>query len=89
MSAGVSSDAAKADANYVRLLKRLYDAGVTLVQGTCAFGSTSFVTELELYERVDIPAATVLQMATIVSARVMKDDRNAATLRRAVGGRGN
>ncbi len=65
-------------------LKRLYDAGVTLVPGTNAFGSTSFGTEFELYERVGIPAATVRQTATIVSARV-----TAATLRRAVGGRGN
>ena len=75
VGAGVSSDVQKADANYMRLLKRLYDAGVTLVPGTDAFGSLSYNTELELYEKVGIPAPAVLQMATITSARVMKDDK--------------
>jgi imidazolonepropionase-like amidohydrolase len=76
VGAGTPANVAKADANYMRLLKRLYDAGVTLVPGTDAFGSTSFTTELELYEKVGIPAPVVLQMATITSARVMKDDRD-------------
>jgi imidazolonepropionase-like amidohydrolase len=75
VGAGVAPDVAKADRNYMRLLKRLFDAGVTLVPGTDNFGSTTFDTELELYEKVGIPPATVLQMATIVPARVMKDDR--------------
>lgn len=75
VGAGVPSDVAKADANYMKLLKRLFDAGVTLVPGTDNFGSTSFDTELELYERAGIPAPTVLQIATIVPARVMKDDK--------------
>jgi imidazolonepropionase-like amidohydrolase len=76
VGAGVSSDAQKADANYLRLLRRLYDAGVTLIPGTDAYGSTSFDTELELYEKAGIPAPVVLQIATIVPARVMKDDRD-------------
>jgi imidazolonepropionase-like amidohydrolase len=75
VGAGVPSNAQRADANYLRLIKRLFDAGVTLVPGTDAFGSMSFDTELELYERAGIPAAAVLQIATIVPARVMKDDR--------------
>jgi imidazolonepropionase-like amidohydrolase len=76
VGAGVSSDAEKSDANYLRLLRRLYDAGVTLVPGTDAWGSTTFDSELELYEKVGIPAPVVLQIATIVPARVMKDDRD-------------
>jgi imidazolonepropionase-like amidohydrolase len=76
VGAGVSSDVQKADANYLRLLRRLYDAGVTLIPGTDAYGSTSFDTELELYEKAGIPAPVVLQIATIVPARVMKDDRD-------------
>ncbi|MEO7997081.1 MAG: amidohydrolase family protein [Gemmatimonadaceae bacterium] len=76
VGAGVSPDAAKADANYLRLIKRLYDAGVTLVAGTDAFASPSYDTELELYEKVGIPAATVLQIATIIPARVMKEDKD-------------
>ena len=74
VGAGVSSDAQKADANYMRLLRRLYDAGVTLVAGTDAFGSLSYDTELELYEKAGIPAPAVLQIATLTAARVMKED---------------
>lgn len=76
VGAGVPSNAAKSDANYLRLIRRLYDAGITLVAGTDAFGSPSYDTELELYEKVGIPAATVMQIATIIPARVMKDDKN-------------
>lgn len=76
VGAGIPTDVQKADANYIRLLKRLYDAGITLVPGTDNFGSTSFDTELELYERAGIPAPAILQMATITSARVMKDDKD-------------
>jgi imidazolonepropionase-like amidohydrolase len=76
VGAGLPKDAAKADANYTRLIKLLYDAGVTLVPGTDAFGSTTFDTELELYEKAGIPAPAVLQIATIVPARVMKDDKD-------------
>jgi imidazolonepropionase-like amidohydrolase len=71
-SAAVDSLARRADANYLRLIKRLYDAGVTLVPGT---DGSSYNVELETYERAGIPAAEVLRIATIVPARVMKDER--------------
>ena len=70
----VSADAAKSDSNYLRVVKRLHDAGVTLVPGTDA-GAAAYVPELEVYERAGIPTAQVLRMATIVSATVMGDDR--------------
>ena len=65
-----------ASANYRRMLKRLYDAGVTLVPGTDNVPGLSLHGELEVYERAGIPASAVLQIATIVPARVMKDDKN-------------
>ena len=71
--------AARAEAasvNYRRMLKRLYDAGVTLVPGTDNVPGLSLHGELEVYERAGIPAAAVLQIATIVPARVMKDDKD-------------
>ena len=68
--------ARRANANWLRLIKRLHDAGVMMVAGTDASGSSSFYEELEIYERAGIPAAQVLQMATIGSARVMKEDRD-------------
>jgi imidazolonepropionase-like amidohydrolase len=76
VGAGTSSDVTKSDANYMRLLRRLYDAGVTLVPGTDDWGSMTFDSELELYERVGISAPVVLQIATIIPARVVKEDRD-------------
>ncbi|HTL05305.1 MAG TPA: amidohydrolase family protein, partial [Gemmatimonadales bacterium] len=67
------SIAKKSNANYLRLLKKVYDAGVTIVPGT---DGTSYNVELETYERAGIPAPAVLQIATIVPARVMKDEKD-------------
>jgi len=62
-------------AQYARLLKRLYEAGVPLVAGTDNNTGGTYILELELYQYSGIPAPAVLQIATIESARVMKDDR--------------
>ena len=62
-------------AQYGQLLKRLYDAGVPLVAGTDNNSGGTFILELELYQHSGIPARAVLQIATLNSARVMKDDR--------------
>ncbi len=62
-------------AQYARLLKRLYDAGVPIVAGTDNNSGSTFILELELYQHSGIPAPAVLQIATINAARVMKDDR--------------
>ncbi len=73
-SGGSSEAVARAQAssaNYRRLLKRLFDAGVTLVPGTDNVAGLSFHGELEIYERSGIPAPNVLQIATLTSARVM------------------
>ena len=69
-----------ASANYRRLLKRLYDAGVTLVPGTDNVPGLSLHGELEIYERAGIPAPAVLQIATIVPARVVKADKRTGSI---------
>jgi imidazolonepropionase-like amidohydrolase len=71
-----------ASANYRRMLKRLYDAGITLVPGTDNVPGLSLHGELEVYERAGIPAPAVLQIATIVPARVMKDDKDYGSIAR-------
>ena len=48
----------------LRLLKALYDAGVTIIPGTDALAGYTLHHELELYVRAGIPAAEVLRMAT-------------------------
>jgi imidazolonepropionase-like amidohydrolase len=62
--------------NYYRTITRLDSAGVTLVPGTDNPTSSTYVNELECYVHAGLPAAKVLQMATITSARVMRDDAN-------------
>lgn len=63
-----SLEATRTNRAYLRLIKRLHDAGVTLVAGT---DGSSFNRELEHYEMAGIPAPQVLQIATLTSARVM------------------
>jgi len=55
-------------------VRTLHDAGVTVVPGTDAVAGFSLHRELELYVQAGIPAAEVLRMATLGSARVMKKD---------------
>jgi hypothetical protein len=76
VGAGGSTDQQQADAAYLRLIRRLYDAGITLVAGTDNSAGTTYRRELELYEQAGIPAPRVLQLATIGSARVMKDEQD-------------
>jgi imidazolonepropionase-like amidohydrolase len=63
-----SAEAKRANRNYLRLIRRLYDAGITLVAGT---DGSSFNRELEHYEMAGIPAPQVLQIATYTAAKVM------------------
>ncbi|NOT09574.1 MAG: amidohydrolase family protein [Gemmatimonadales bacterium] len=71
-AAASESAADRADATFLKIIKRLHDAGVTIVPGT---DGSSYNSELENYERAGIPAAQVLRIATIVPAQVMKDDK--------------
>jgi hypothetical protein len=72
----VTARAEAASAAYRRVLKQLFDAGVTLVAGTDNLAGLSYHGELEIYERAGIPAPNVLQIATLTAARVMKQDKD-------------
>jgi imidazolonepropionase-like amidohydrolase len=76
VGAGGSTNQQKADAAYLRLIRRLYDGGVTLVAGTDNSFATTYHREIELYEQAGIPAPKVLQIATLGSARVMREDKD-------------
>lgn len=69
-------DQARTDAAYMRLLTRLHDAGVPLVAGTDNGTSATYHRELELYQQAGIPPVEVLQIATIRSAQVMREDKD-------------
>lgn len=66
--------------NYLRMLKRLYDAGVTIVAGTDNTRGSTFITELELHEHAGIPSAEVLRIATLGAARVMGEEADYGSL---------
>jgi len=55
----------------LRLLKAVYDAGVTIIPGTDELSGYTLHHELELYVRAGIPAPEVLRMATLTPAIVM------------------
>jgi imidazolonepropionase-like amidohydrolase len=58
----------------LRLLKALYDSGVTVIPGTDSLAGYSLHHELELYARAGIPPAEVLRLATLTSAQVIGAD---------------
>jgi hypothetical protein len=61
----------EAFSSMLRLLKALYDAGITIIPGTDALAGYMLHHELELYTRAGIRPAEVLRMATLTPATVM------------------
>ena len=61
---------------YGRLVQRLWEAGVPVVPGTDNLAGIALLGELEAYERAGIPAAAVLQLATLGSAKVMGEAKD-------------
>jgi Amidohydrolase family len=60
----------------LRLLKAIYDAGVTIIPGTDALPGYTLHHELELYARAGIPPVEVLRLATWTPALVMGVDKD-------------
>lgn len=60
----------------MRLLKALYDAGVTILPGTDALAGYMLHSELSIYSRAGIPNAEVLRMATLTPAQVLGVDKD-------------
>jgi len=58
----------------LHMVKRLYDANITLVAGTDNLPGFTLHRELEMYVQAGIPAADVLRIATLNGARVLKRD---------------
>jgi hypothetical protein len=56
----------------LKMVKALYDNGVTIVPGTDAFAGFTLHSELENYVKAGIPNIEVLKIATITSAAVAK-----------------
>lgn len=67
-------------ANMVRMLKKMYDGGVQIVAGTDQANGYALHRELEIYNEAGIPAARVLQIATIDAATLMKQDKELGSI---------
>jgi imidazolonepropionase-like amidohydrolase len=65
----------------VTIVKKLHDAGVTIVAGTDqGFPGFSVARELELYVQAGLTPADAIQTATITPARVMKVDKTTGSI---------
>jgi len=60
--------------NFVHMLKKMYDNGITIVAGTDEGSGYALHRELEIYNESGIAAPEVLRMATLTAAQVMKRD---------------
>jgi imidazolonepropionase-like amidohydrolase len=65
----------------LKMIGRLHRAGIPMVAGTdSAFPGMVLHRELELYVQAGLPPPTVLQIATLGAARVMKHDQESGSL---------
>jgi imidazolonepropionase-like amidohydrolase len=67
---GMADTYRESHAAMLRLVKKLYDAGVPLVAGTDDLPGFTLHRELELYVKAGIPASEVLRLATLGAARL-------------------
>ncbi len=66
--------------NMLRMVRALYDTGVTLVAGTDNMAGFSLHRELELYVEAGLPAPDVLRIVTLGAAQVTKRDKDLGTI---------
>jgi hypothetical protein len=64
----------------LRMTKRMYDAGITILAGTDATAGFMLHRELELEVQAGIPPAKALQIATINAARLLKKDNDLGSI---------
>jgi imidazolonepropionase-like amidohydrolase len=65
----------------VKIVKKLHDAGVTIVAGTDqGFPGFSVARELELYVQAGLTPADAIQTATITPAKVMNTDKRTGSI---------
>ena len=77
---GHEADYKQSYANMLGMLKLLYKNGITLVPGTDDFPGFALHRELELYVQAGVPNKKVLQMATLLSARVAGVDKEVGSI---------
>ena len=77
---GHEADYKQSYANMLGMLKLLYKNGITFVPGTDDFPGFALHRELELYAQAGVPNKEVLQMATLLSARIAGIDKEVGSI---------
>ena len=67
-------------AAFGKMVKAMYDGGVTIVAGTDGFSGFAYHRELELYAAAGIPAPQVLRIATLNAAKVMHREKELGSI---------
>jgi imidazolonepropionase-like amidohydrolase len=65
---------------FLAMIAMMHRAGIPIVPGTDALAGFALHHELELYEQAGIPANEVMQIATIVSARVARREADLGSI---------
>lgn len=77
---GMDAQYKKSFAKMVELVGVMYRAGIPIMSGTDTLAGFGLHRELELHAQAGIPAAKVLQDATIGAARLMKMDKDLGSI---------
>lgn len=77
---GNESDYAASHSNMMKMLKVLYQSGITIIPGTDDFPGFALHRELELYAQAGMTNAEVLRAATLTSATVAGKDKDVGTV---------
>jgi imidazolonepropionase-like amidohydrolase len=67
-------------ANMERMVKAMYDAGIPIESGTDSIAGFALDRELEIHQKIGIPAAKVLQDATLGAAQIMSKDKDLGSI---------
>jgi len=67
-------------ANMERMVKAMYDAGIRIESGTDSIAGFALDRELEIHQKLGIPAAKVLQDATLGAAQIMSKDKELGSI---------
>ena len=67
-------------ANMERMVKVMYDAGIPIESGTDSPAGFGLEREFELHQHAGIPAAKILQAATLGGAQIMSKDRELGSI---------
>jgi len=80
MEGGLEKQYRESYDNMVRLVGKMYEAGIPVESGTDDTAGFALMRELELHVKAGIPASSVLRDATLGAAKIMKMDQELGSI---------